>query len=322
MSASAITESITFKVISLIFISFLLFSCGAGRSSIPRKKSTSAAQPEEIIGYGKKYLGKPYRYAGRGPHAFDCSGFTAFVFREFGYKLNPSSAGQENQFPAVTRKENLQQGDLVFFEGRRKNGRVGHVGIVTETLSNGAFRFLHASTGFGVIITSSSDDYWSSRYLRGGRVLQENTLAESVEKRARVKSDHRFTPAPSKERPGMIIATEASAAEMVVLVQHDPSKNAPLKEAPLKGEKSPEEKKNDTDYQINNAVIVREDTLKIPEPVLTEREGPTPGNHTVKMGETLYSISRRYDCTVDQLRSWNPQLGEILKVGDLIRVSD
>ena len=40
------------------------------------------------------------------------------------------------------------------------------------------------------------------------------------------------------------------------------------------------------------------------------------------MGETLYSISRRYECTVDQLRSWNPQLGEVLKVGDLIRVSD
>jgi len=317
MSASAITQSITFKVISLIFISFVLFSCGAGRSGIARKKSTSATQPEEIIGFGKKYLGSPYRYAARGPHAFDCSGFTAFVFKEFGYKLNPSSAGQGNQFPAVSRKENLQQGDLVFFEGRRKNGRVGHVGIVTETLSNGAFRFLHASTGFGVIITSSSDNYWSSRYLHGGRVLQKNELAQPDKKRTTEKSDHRFTPAPSIEKPVKIVAPVATAAEIVILVQHDPSKNRPLKD-----KKSPEEKKNDTDYQINNAVIVREDSIEIPEPVLTEREGPTPGNHTVKMGETLYSISRRYDCTIDQLRSWNPQLGEILKVGDLIRVSD
>ncbi|MBK5195779.1 MAG: C40 family peptidase [Proteiniphilum sp.] len=174
MPARAHTESICYKVISLIIISLILLSCGAGRTTVARKKSGSATLQEEIIGYGRKYIGKPYRYAGRGPRSFDCSGYTAFVFKEFGYHLNPSSGGQDKQFPAVTRKENLQKGDLVFFEGRRKNGKVGHVGIVMETLSNGAFRFIHASTGDGVIITSSSEDYWASRYLRGGRILEEN----------------------------------------------------------------------------------------------------------------------------------------------------
>ena len=349
MPAGTNTESICYKVISLIIISLLLVSCGAGRTSVVRNKSGSATLQEEIIDYGKKFIGKPYRYAARGPRAFDCSGYTAFVFKEFGYQLNVSSAGQDKQFPAVTRKENLKKGDLVFFEGRRKNGKVGHVGIVTETLSNGAFRFIHASTGSGVIITSSSDYYWASRYLRGGRILDESRISYSGQRRTGNRKDNRFTPAVPEEEQGKIVApvvtppvknearvtgtaqnsiaeTEPASEneihvegteEMVILIQNDPSKNAPLKE-----QKSPGEKKNDTENQLNNAVIVREDSLEIPKPVLVENEGNTPQKHTVKMGETFYSISRRYECTVDQLRSWNPQLGEVLKVGDLIRVSD
>jgi len=347
-SSASYTESGLFKVVSFVIISLLLVSCGASRTTISRK-STPSATRSDIIDYGRKYLGKPYRYAGRGPNAFDCSGYTAFVFKEFGYKLDSGSAGQERQVPHITDRKKLQKGDLVFFEGRRKNGKVEHVGIVTETLPNGAFRFIHASTGNGVIITSSSDYYWASRYLHGGRVLEENESALSEQKRTVNRTDHRFTPAASKEVPGKIVvpvittATENEitaiepaqksaaetvsasakeknremAEEIVVLVQKDPSKNVPLKE-----KRGSEEKKNDTVYHINNAVILKNDSLELPEPMLVEEKETTPANHTVKMGETLYSISRRYNCTVDQLRSWNPQLGEMLKVGVLIRVSD
>ncbi len=259
-TSASYTESGLFKVVSFVIISLLLVSCGAGRTTVSSSKTFPTLQ-DDIIQYGRQYLGKPYRYAGRGPDAFDCSGYTAFVFKEFGYTLDSGSAGQERQFPHITDREKLQKGDLVFFEGRRKNGKVEHVGIVTETLPNGVFRFIHASTGSGVIITSSSDYYWASRYLHGGRVLEENKSSLS-------------------------------------------------------------EEKNDTVYHINNVAIVKNDSLELPEPKLVEVKGTTPGYHTVKMGETLYAISRRYNCTVDQLRSWNPQLGEILKVGDLIRVSN
>jgi LysM repeat protein len=342
MAAGTPFKTICYKVITMTIVSLLLVSCGAGRTTVTRKKSQSVTLQEEIIGYGRQFLGKPYRYAARGPRAFDCSGYTAFVFKEFGFRLNPSSAGQDKQFPVVTRKENLQKGDLVFFEGRTKNGKVGHVGIVTETLSDGEFRFIHASTGDGVIITSSAEYYWASRYLRGGRVLKNNEPAPAAQRMAGNTKDHRFTPAVTKEEPGKMVipvitppaknkirvaeTTRKSVAEkeinvetteeIIVLVQHDSSKNIPLKE------KSSDEKNNDTFYTRNSAVILREDTLEIPKPVVVEKERSTPVNHTVKMGETLYSISRRYNCTVDQLRSWNPQLGEILKVGDLIRVSD
>ena len=339
-----------YKKIAIILVTtVLLASCGALHSPVSRREAATTATQNDIIGYGKKYLGKPYRYAARGPQSFDCSGYTAFVFSEFGYKLSPSSAGQDKQFPSVTRKENLQPGDLVFFEGRRKNGKVGHVGIVTETRSNGEFSFMHASTGYGVIITSSGEEYWASRYLRGGRVLKGNEPVLSKQEQSGNKKDHRFTPAVSKNEAVKRVvpvvmptgekekstagkaqetavpsaASEAAVKEVKqeeevrVLVQHDPSKNPPLRDG------SPtEEKKDNTLDQSHNAVILREDSLIVPDPVLTETEESSPESHTVKMGETLYSISRRYNCSVDQLRAWNPQLKEILKVGDIIRLSN
>lgn len=45
-----------------------------------------------------------------------------------------------------------------------------------------------------------------------------------------------------------------------------------------------------------------------------------PKNHTVQMGETLFSISRQYGCTVEQLKIWNPQLKSILKPGEALLI--
>lgn len=86
---------------------------------------------DSLINYGKLFLNTPYRYGAGGTAHFDCSGFTSHVFRNFGYNLQRSSADQANQFPEIA-KSQLQPGDLVFFNGRRRNGRVGHVGIVVS----------------------------------------------------------------------------------------------------------------------------------------------------------------------------------------------
>lgn len=43
--------------------------------------------------------------------------------------------------------------------------------------------------------------------------------------------------------------------------------------------------------------------------------------HTVAMGETLYSISRLYGCSVEELISWNPQLGSVIKTGDKLEIT-
>lgn len=235
------TDNSLLRVILLAIILVILASCGAGRTTVPSSKTSSTLQ-DDIIQYGRQHLGKPYRYASKGPNSFDCSGYTSFVFRKFGYKLGSSSSGQDKQTPTISRREELQKGDLVFFEGNRKNGQVGHVGIVTEAFSNGHFKFIHSSTTSGVIISSSKEPYYASRYLRGGRVLEKN--ASYVTRR---------DPSPSKKRPARvkesmkqvipevaITRTEENTTtveqsentakkEPVILIQTDPNKNPPLK---------------------------------------------------------------------------------------------
>lgn len=132
---------------------------------------------DSILGYGRRYLGTPYRFGSEGVSRFDCSGFTSHVFRTFGIQLHRSSASQSVQVPRIN-KDEMFPGDLVFFQGRRLNGRVGHVGIVTEVLENGQFKFIHASVQRGVTISHSSEPYYSRRFISAGRILTpELTLA-------------------------------------------------------------------------------------------------------------------------------------------------
>ncbi len=43
--------------------------------------------------------------------------------------------------------------------------------------------------------------------------------------------------------------------------------------------------------------------------------------HTVASGETLYSISRKYNVSVDDLKSWNPETSAGLKVGQVLKLT-
>lgn len=76
-----------------------------------------------VVGIARRYLGRPYRWAAAGPGAFDCSGFTMFVYAQVGVRLPHSSRAQISSGQRVSRA-NLQPGDLVFF-GRP----IHHVGI-------------------------------------------------------------------------------------------------------------------------------------------------------------------------------------------------
>ncbi len=318
---------------SLLLITLVLASCGTRKSAVSRYESSTIQ--EDLLAYSKRYLGKPYRYAGKGPNAFDCSGFTSFVFKNFGYRLNSSSAGQDRQVPTVARKEELRAGDLVFFEGSRRNGRVGHVGIVTEISPSGRFKFIHASTTSGVIVSSSSEPYYSARYLRGGRVLEDNASyvtrqnpATMRKQEARVASLDHLAAAPAipevapheSRGKGMNGVNDRSPAtvekekQVVVLVQSDASKNSLAARDTDHGNGRQAEKDtpaNKDAGKSNSDVVLRENSAGIPTP---------PVSHVVEMGETLYSISRRYGCSVEQLKAWNPRLGTVLKAGDTLLV--
>ena len=290
-------------------------SCSVGRH-IPTEPPAQvvSTKQQEIVNFGKQFLGVRYRFGGRTPAGFDCSGFTVYVFNQFGIRLNPTSATQDTQFPTISRQQDLRVGDLVFFEGRTQNQRVGHVGIVSEVFPNGTFRFIHASVSQGVTISHSTEQYWAVRYLRGGRVLPDEVVMASSGQRTRMEP----TPPATNRRTRLVnnnqnnaftpIASTTQSATSVVnepIVLVNQSSTAPL---------TNNRNNNDTPpiVLINNDVIRRDDT-HVPPPETTNAEQRT---HLVQSGETLFSISRQYNVSVEQIRQWNPQMGNVLRAGE------
>lgn len=127
----------------------------------------------DLLSEARTHTGKRYRYGAKGPNNFDCSGFTGYVFNQFGYKLNASSRGQYSDGIEVE-KGNLRPGDLVFFTSPRSKGGVGHVGIVVEADNeNNTFSFIHAAIGGGIEIQKSSAPYYQKRYVGARRIITE-----------------------------------------------------------------------------------------------------------------------------------------------------
>ncbi len=124
---------------------------------------------KEILDYAFQFQGVRYRRGASSPSGFDCSGFTSYVFKKFGYDLDRSSGAQINNGRRVSRNE-LRPGDLVFFNGRAVGNRIGHVGIVTEVDGN-SFKFIHAAST-GIRESHSSEYYYSRRYMGACRVVE------------------------------------------------------------------------------------------------------------------------------------------------------
>lgn len=126
---------------------------------------------KDLLSEANKHIGKPYRHGMKGPSAFDCSGFTSYVYKQFGYSISPSSRVQYTDGVSIDRK-NLRKGDLVFFTSRSSGKNVGHVGIVVKADNEtGNFEFIHASIK-GVKI-DKCEGYYANRYVGARRVITE-----------------------------------------------------------------------------------------------------------------------------------------------------
>ena len=118
------------------------------------------------------HIGARYRSGSKGPNAFDCSGFTSYVFRQMGVaNIGASSRDQYARNCPISRSQ-MQPGDLVFFTSPRSGRNVGHVGIVVDVdPDTQTFRFIHASTSEGVKISNSTDGFYARRFIGVRRVL-------------------------------------------------------------------------------------------------------------------------------------------------------
>lgn len=129
---------------------------------------------QEIVGIAQTKLGCTYKYAGKGPDIFDCSGFTGWVFRQVGITLSASSASQYSDGKAIPSGEALKPGDLVFFGGRKDMRNVGHVGIVVDyDRTTRTFTFIHAATSTGIEMQKSTAAYYAARYIGARRIIED-----------------------------------------------------------------------------------------------------------------------------------------------------
>ena len=112
-------------------------------------------------------IGIRYRRGGSSPETgFDCSGFVDHVFKGIGTML-PRTSREMSRSGEVIRKDELQPGDLVFFNTMRR--AFSHVGIYL-----GNNQFVHApASGGEVRIDDLRQKYWGKRYNGARRVSAE-----------------------------------------------------------------------------------------------------------------------------------------------------
>ncbi len=141
------------------------------REQIAGLSAESSKLIDDLLDEGRSHLGKKYVHGAKGPNTFDCSGFTSYVYKQFGFNISPGSRIQYTQGKPVARNE-LRKGDLVFFTSRSSGNNVGHVGIVvTADNETGKFTFIHASIR-GVKI-SEFEGYYVPRYVGAKRIIEK-----------------------------------------------------------------------------------------------------------------------------------------------------
>ena len=141
---------------------------------ISRENSTMTSESssliEDLLKEAKTHIGKKYVHATRGPKTFDCSGFSHYVYKQFGYNVSPAVRYQYTQGVKVERKD-ARKGDLIFFTSRSSGSNVGHVGIITDVdKQSGEISFIHASLK-GVKI-SKVEGYYANRFVGIKRIVE------------------------------------------------------------------------------------------------------------------------------------------------------
>ncbi|GEN54532.1 C40 family peptidase [Halobacillus faecis] len=117
------------------------------------------------------HLGTPYEYGGDNGESFDSSGFVKYVFNEaLGLELPRTVSKQANLGQAIA-KEDLQQGDLVFFSKDEDSG-LTHVAIYA-----GDDQIIHPTVSKGVVVGEmEGNSYWGPRYTEARRVEDQPEL--------------------------------------------------------------------------------------------------------------------------------------------------
>ena len=173
---------------AVVAIGIFMSACASRGGAVPRpfpgadappvSASTSPARENErppavvdgyaLVGTALSFRGTPYRNGGSDPNGFDCSGFTQYVFAQYGVTLAREVREQFRQGVAVGAGD-LAPGDLLFFA--TTDPGASHVAILV-----GGDEFVHAPSSTGVVrVEHLGASYWAPRFLGARRVTAPGT---------------------------------------------------------------------------------------------------------------------------------------------------
>jgi len=108
-----------------------MVTVGAAATVLP-PAATAEASPmtfrQHAVQIAAAHNGDPYVYGAAGPHRFDCSGFTLYVYRQVGKSLVHNAEGQYSQTQHIA-KSDKRAGDLIFYTSNGRASGITHVAI-------------------------------------------------------------------------------------------------------------------------------------------------------------------------------------------------
>ena len=113
----------------------------------------------KLYSFIDEWYGVPYKYGGKNKSGIDCSNFTSTLYSNiYSKSLNGSSSSIFEQCKTIS-KNNLEEGDLVFF--KIDGDKISHIGVYLQNN-----KFVHATTKKGVMINDLDQDYYKKYFYK------------------------------------------------------------------------------------------------------------------------------------------------------------
>lgn len=146
-------------------------SSAKNKYSAPKRLKASKSIRHQLVNAADKYKGIPYRYGGKHPDGFDCSGFITYIYKKAGYNIYGNSRTQSTlgkQIPISKAKA----GDLIFFGNSSK---IVHVAIVSKQDAH-TLEVIHSTSSRGVVRENiKHSTYWQKRMLFASDVITKKS---------------------------------------------------------------------------------------------------------------------------------------------------